>query len=129
MGNLLSRSTPAEDYEKILSELTTRISRLQTTLTQTRLHQRRMAILILGYGSLLYLGLVLWMVFLRGYDHGMENDSVLLHSAISVSILLGAPILLWYVHRLVRWIYGRKISLMEDQLHELRSQQKQKVLS
>lgn len=122
MGVLWSRLAPAEDYERILSDLLTRISELEVHLAETRHQHRRLALWILLYGALLYLLAILY-VFL--YPRGPAR--VPYRPLLDGMVLVLGPLLLYYGRRLLGWIYGRRIASLETRLRHLRAKQKLKV--
>lgn len=121
MGIIFSRQPP-EDYERILSDLLTRISHLETQVHEARHQQRRWSMGILSYGSLFYLLYLLYVFF---YPRGPAS---LAHRPILDGLgLLFGPLLIYYVRRAVVWLYGRRIASLDSSLRQYRARQKVKV--
>lgn len=121
MGLLWSKPS-GTDYEKILTDLTARIAEVEGRVKKTRRQHRSVSLWCLSYGSLLYLLYGLW-VFL--YPRGPA--SVPYRPLLDALGLIGGPLLIYQTHRLLGWLYARRIAYYDARLREYRGQQKLKV--
>jgi hypothetical protein len=122
MGILWSRPH-SDDYERILSDLTTRIVELESLVVETRHCSRRWSLFILSYGTLLY---VLHATYVFLYPRG--PPTVAYRPLLDAIGLIMEPLLLIYARKLVVWLYSRKIQGLEATLRTLRAKQKLKVV-
>lgn len=121
MGLLWSKPS-GTDYEKILTDLTARIAEVEGRVKNTRRQQRSVSLWCLSYGSLLYVIYGLW-IFL--YPRG--PPSVPYRPLLDALGLVGGPLLIYQVHRLLSWLYARRIAYYDAQLRDYRGQQRLKV--
>lgn len=125
MGNIwsLNRSINSEDYEKVLSTITTRITEHETKLYRVRQYFRHWNILLLSYGGLLYT-IILAYVFL--YPRAPPTLSY--RPLLDVLAVVLTPILLFIGRKLLGWVFRTKIYWLENRLKEYREEQKLKVI-
>ncbi|PJF18508.1 hypothetical protein PSACC_01671 [Paramicrosporidium saccamoebae] len=95
MGILWSRSH-SDDYERILSDLTTRIAELESLVADTRHRSRRWSLFIISYGTLLY---VLHAIYVFLYPRG--PPTVAYRPLLDAVGLVMEPVFVIYARRLV----------------------------
>jgi hypothetical protein len=121
MGILWSK-TSSDDYERILSDLTTRIVELESLLADYRHRERRWSVWILSYGTLFY---VLHAAYVFLYPRG--QPTLAYRPLLDVAGLLIGPLVIYYGRRIVSWLYGRRMAGLEAALRNMRAKQKLKV--
>lgn len=121
MGLLWSKA-PSEDYERILSDLTTRITEQELFITELRHRERRWSVWVLSYGALLYILHALYVFF---YPRGPPALSY--RPLLDAIGLLFGPLVVYYGRRLIAWLYGKRLAHLEASLRALRAKQKLKV--
>ncbi|KAI9301083.1 hypothetical protein BJ944DRAFT_252602 [Cunninghamella echinulata] len=124
MGSLFSKekATDPNDYEKVLSELDEKIQKVEARLSEIKLRQRRTGALWLIYSTLLW-SVYLAYCFLTLNTNDIPMD-VMVVQFLPVFVI---PIAIYYMRKALTWFYARKQTSEENNLTELRSQQKQKV--
>lgn len=118
MGNWWSRTPASQTYERILSDIDEKIRGEESFLIDLRLNDRRYSVLILLYGLLLYGALLGWIIFM----HPKEERTIW-----DVVWVLGFPVIILQLRKLLGAIYGRRIGAGEERLKLLRERQRMKV--
>lgn len=109
----------------MLDELDDQVRALDLALIEKRSGERRAAILILTYSSLFYL-LMLLYVFFYPWRHTQFED-LQYQRMVDATALLGYPVAVWALRRIVVWVYRRRIVSLESRLKMARTQQKLKI--
>ncbi|ORZ00340.1 hypothetical protein BCR43DRAFT_485056 [Syncephalastrum racemosum] len=124
MGAYFSKSkkTDPNDYEKILSELDGQIQKTELKLSDLKIRERRWTLLWILYSSVIWLVYALYsFMMVRGSD--LTMDIILFH----ITPVVVAPVCIYYVRQLAKWLFVKRQSYIESKLSTLRREQKLKV--
>ncbi|WVF72482.1 hypothetical protein IAT40_007297 [Kwoniella sp. CBS 6097] len=125
--SIFSKSS-SPDYETVLARLATDINEAKTHLSEIRLRERRISLLINLYGIGLWaLWVGLWWV------HGLPLGLIgLSHKdvegkAVEIAGIAGGPIFIWSLNRLLHFYFTRQRTREETHLRLLLTQQRKQV--
>lgn len=127
-GGLFSKSEP-EDFEQVLAALQDDIHKRETRLSEIRLRERRITLLVtlytvgfwVAYVSVWYANPALLPLLVAN-----ERTNALEKFVKGVPVAVG-PILILFARRMVQLFYERKETAEETTLRELRKQQRAKI--
>ncbi|OCF44712.1 hypothetical protein I317_01401 [Kwoniella heveanensis CBS 569] len=124
----MGSQSSSPDYETVLARLATDINEAKTHLSEIRLRERRISLLINLYGIGLWaLWVGLWWV------HGLPLGLIgLSHKdvegkAVEIAGIAGGPIFIWMLNRLLHFYFTRQRSREETHLRLLLTQQRKQV--
>ncbi|WVQ98457.1 hypothetical protein IAU59_005582 [Kwoniella sp. CBS 9459] len=125
--SLFSKSA-SPDYETVLARLATDINEAKTHLSEIRLRERRISLLVNLYGIGLWaLWVGLWWV------HGLPLGLIgLSHrdvegKAVEMAGIAGGPVFIWSLNRLLHFYFTRQRTREETHLRLLLTQQRKQV--
>ena len=121
------RDTSSSDYETVLAALASEIDQVQTTLFDIKTRKRRAIHTVLGYMTAAWLALlaVIWAAAaLRSAPGGSVTART---NTPMLALVLGTPLLIALLHRVVSMWYGRLERAQEQHLRTLRAQKRAKV--
>ncbi|KAI8369629.1 uncharacterized protein BYT42DRAFT_607990 [Radiomyces spectabilis] len=122
MGMIWSKQkTDPNDYERILSELDSKIQEAEVRLTDIKIRQRRTGVLWVIYST------IVWVVYLGYCLLTLHGQDVNIHTFLTALPAFLFPICIYYTRKLLGWFYSRKQTSEEALLTALRAEQKLKV--
>ncbi|KAK4684072.1 endoplasmic reticulum junction formation protein lunapark, partial [Tremellales sp. Uapishka_1] len=116
------------DYETLLAHLSTEIQEAKTHLSEIRLRERRLSLLLMLYGVAAWsFWTGLWYLHALPFGLvGWTNDGVEARAASLAGIALG-PIVIWLLNRALHFYFTRQRVAEETHLRLLLTQQRKKV--
>ncbi|KAG0766241.1 hypothetical protein G6F33_004243 [Rhizopus arrhizus] len=123
MGSFFSKEkTNSNDFEKILSELDTKIQKAEIKLSELKIRQRRVSFMWIIYSLIVWIVCIVYLIR-KVYDpFGMPHEYVM---AVLPVVLLPAGI--YYVRKGLIYYFDRKQKKEESNLSLLRKEQKEKI--
>ncbi|KAJ2960797.1 hypothetical protein NQZ79_g3814 [Umbelopsis isabellina] len=124
MGAWISRQKKTDDgdYEKILSELDSKLQNAELKLSEIKIRERRINVMFVLYGF------ALWAVYLAYCFATLHNAEVEAQTyAIKIAPVVLIPVIIYFGRRGLKWFYTRKQTNEESNVASLRAQQKLKV--
>ncbi|UOH81679.1 hypothetical protein LQV05_004358 [Cryptococcus neoformans] len=120
--SFFSKSSPP-DYETLLSRLATDIAEAKTNLSEIRLRERRIALLVYLYG---FAGWALWvgLWWVQGLGIIGATQDELFGRMIGLAGMLGGPVIIYLFNRLVHFYFSRQRVHEEKHLRELLTEQR-----
>ncbi|WVO21788.1 uncharacterized protein IAS62_003101 [Cryptococcus decagattii] len=123
--SFFSKSSPP-DYETLLSRLATDIAEAKTNLSEIRLRERRIALLVYLYG---FAGWALWvgLWWVQGLGIIGAAQDELLGRIIGLVGVLGGPVIIYFFNRLVHLFFSRQRVHEEKHLRKLLIEQRKQL--
>jgi len=120
------RRSSSPDYETVLSSLEREVKLRESRLLSIRLRERRASVLLVSYALALWIAYVAawyWHLIPRSKRDGVTP----IQSLVRALPVIGAPLVILFTRRAMRWWFKRKQDSEETKLRVLKKQQRDKL--
>ncbi|KAL7753723.1 hypothetical protein RI367_000654 [Sorochytrium milnesiophthora] len=125
MGLWHSRDSSTDSYERVLSDIDTKIRKGYVRLSDLRLRESRTRTGVLWYLTAAYIAATL--ALLSWTKRHIDSFEYITYNAVKWGSIGGGPIVIYYLLVLVSWYYRRLVASTEQELENLKAKQKDKV--